>query len=65
MANWTKIIIGSCDSSMHQGYRALPITYKNQRLYFRGAANTRAHLRWIQQTFPLFRQATSVVVAGS
>jgi hypothetical protein len=65
MANWTKIIIGSCDSSMHQGNRDFPITYKGQNLYFRGAVNTRAHLKWINQTFPLFRLSTHVVLAGS
>jgi hypothetical protein len=65
MANWTKIIIGSCDSSVHQGYRNLPITYKGQKIYFRGSANTRAHLRWINQTFPFFKQALQMVVAGS
>jgi hypothetical protein len=50
---------------MHQGNRDFPITYKGQNLYFRGAVNTRAHLKWINQTFPLFRLSTHVVLAGS
>ena len=43
----------------------MPITYKGQKIYSRGSANTRAHLRWINQTFPYFRQALQIVVAGS
>lgn len=65
MANWNKIVLVSCDGSLHQGFRASPVTYKNQKLYFRGAANTRAHLQWIMNQFPNFVVANQVIVSGS
>lgn len=41
-ANWTKIVIMYCDGSFHQGNNLNPITYKDTKLYFRGAVNTRS-----------------------
>ena len=63
-ANWTKIIIGYCDGSLHQGNRKNPISYKGTNLYFRGAVNTRANIKWIQQHYDL-HSAQQVVVSGT
>ena len=46
-AEWTKLLVGYCDGSLHQGYREAPIIYKNTSLYFRGAANSRALFTWL------------------
>jgi hypothetical protein len=46
-ANWTKIIFGYCDGSLHQGYTKAPLKYKDATLYFRGAAITRSHFKWL------------------
>lgn len=29
-ANWTKVVVGYCDGSLHQGHRKTPISYKGQ-----------------------------------
>ena len=63
-STWTKIIFGYCDGSLHQGNRHNPISYKGKNLYFRGAVNTRANLKWIQNHYDL-RNAAQVVVTGS
>lgn len=63
-ANWTKIIVGYCDGSLHQGNRRNPISYKGTNLYFRGAVNTRANIKWIEQHYDL-RNAQQVVVSGT
>ena len=63
-ANWTKVIFGYCDGSLHQGTRWNPISYKGTNLYFRGAVNTRANLKWIQQHYDL-HNAQQVVVTGT
>jgi hypothetical protein len=47
-ATWTKVIFPYCDGSLHQGFRATPISYKGKDLYFRGAAIVRAHLKWLE-----------------
>ncbi len=46
-ANWTKIIFGYCDGSLHQGSTKAPLKYKDTQLYFRGANITRAHFKWL------------------
>jgi hypothetical protein len=64
-ANWTKIIIGYCDGSLHQGYRKEPISYKGEKLYFRGSLITRSHFKWIMNRYPQFKNADQVIVTGS
>jgi hypothetical protein len=63
-SSWNKIIIGYCDGSLHQGYRKVPISYKGEKLYFRGAVNTRSHFKWIMNKFPLFKNSNQIVVTG-
>ena len=62
-ANWTKLIFAYCDGSLHQGYRKEPINYKGVNLYFRGAAITRAHFKWLLQ-YHNFANAKEVVITG-
>lgn len=64
-ANYTKIIFGYCDGSLHQGLRTNPISYKGTTLYFRGAANTRANFQWIMNKYPTFKSAQQIIVTGS
>lgn len=64
-ANWTKIVFGYCDGSLHQGYRKVEISYRGEKLYFRGAAITRSHFKWIDQRYPTFKNADQVVITGS
>jgi len=52
-ATWTKVIIMYCDGAQHQGHNDDPIAYKDALLYFRGADNTRSHLKWLQQKYQI------------
>lgn len=63
-SSWTKIVIMYCDGAFHQGNNKSPIQYKDTKLYFRGAANTRSHLKWAESKYSLSK-ADKVVVSGS
>lgn len=63
-ANWTKIVIMYCDGSFHQGNNKSPIQYKDSQLYFRGAVNTRSHIKWADNKYNL-SQAERIIVSGS
>ena len=62
-AEWTKIVVGYCDGSLHQGYRINPISYKNTSLYFRGASNTRAVFSWLIKN-KNYANAEKVIISG-
>lgn len=62
-ANWTKIVLGYCDGALHQGNNPSPVSYKDTKLYFRGAAITRSHFDWINTKFP-FAQAQKIILTG-
>lgn len=64
-ANWTKIVLGYCDGSFHQGYRKDPISYRGDKLYFRGSLITKSHFTWIANKYPSFKNANQVIVTGS
>ena len=64
-AEWTKVVVGYCDGSLHQGYREAPIQYKRTSLYFRGAANTRALFTWLEKNADLANADKLVVSGGS
>jgi O-palmitoleoyl-L-serine hydrolase len=63
-ANWTKIVIMYCDGAFHQGNNKSPIKYKDTQLYFRGAVNTRSHIKWADSRYKL-ADAERIVVSGS
>jgi hypothetical protein len=63
-SNWTKAVFMYCDGAFHQGNAKDPIRYKDSQLYFRGAVNTRAHLKYIDNIFK-FAEAKKVVLSGS
>jgi hypothetical protein len=63
-ADWTKIIILYCDGSFHQGMTKDPYSYKDTKLYFRGAVNTRSHFQYIHNRFNL-SNAERVVLSGT
>jgi len=63
-ATWTKVLIMYCDGSMHQGSNSDSFRYKDSELFFRGAVNTRAHLKYLLQDYNL-AAATNVVLTGS
>jgi hypothetical protein len=63
-ANWTKIVIMYCDGSFHQGNNKNSIKYKDTELYFRGALNTRSHIKWAHDKYDLTK-ASKIVVSGS
>lgn len=63
-ANWTKVIMLYCDGAFHQGYVKQPYSYKDTKLYFRGAINTRAHFQYIHHLYNL-SNAEKVVLSGS
>lgn len=63
-AGWTKVIIEYCDGSIHQGYNANGVRYKDAELFFRGAMNTRSHFTYLQSKYNL-KDATSLVLTGS
>ena len=63
-ANWTKAVFMYSDGAFHQGNAKDPIRYKDSQLYFRGAVNTRAHLKYIDNIFK-FAEAKKVVLSGS
>ena len=63
-ANWTKIIFGYCDGSLHQGYNKNPISYQDSKLYFRGTRNTEQNIKWAHQKYNL-TQADRILVTGS
>ena len=53
-----------CDGAFHQGNSKDPIRYKDTQLYFRGAVNTRAHIKYLDSRFKL-ASAKKVVLTGS
>lgn len=53
-----------CDGAFHQGNNKSPIQYKDTQLYFRGAVNTRSHLKWAESKYSLSK-AEKVIVSGS
>jgi hypothetical protein len=53
-----------CDGAFHQGNNKSPINYKDRQLYFRGAVNTRSHIKWANSKYNL-AQAERIVVSGS
>ena len=53
-----------CDGSFHQGNNKNSIKYKNRELFFRGALNTRSHIKWAHQKYNL-TQASQIIVSGS
>jgi hypothetical protein len=63
-ANWTKIVIMYCDGAFHQGNNKSPIQYKDAQLYFRGAINTRSHIKWADNKYNLSK-GERIVVSGS
>ncbi len=50
-ATWSKFIFAYCDGSFHQGNRVAPVSYKDAKLYFRGADITRAHIKYMIQKY--------------
>jgi hypothetical protein len=62
-ANWTKFFIPYCDGSLHQGYAKEPVKYKDAELYFRGAAITRSHIKWVDSKYGL-KTASKVLLTG-
>jgi len=53
-----------CDGAFHQGNNLNPISYKDAKLYFRGAVNTRSHFKWADSQYNL-SAASKVVLTGS
>ncbi len=53
-----------CDGAFHQGYNKNAIQYKDAQLYFRGAANTRSHIKWANNKYDLSK-AQRIIVSGS
>lgn len=53
-----------CDGAFHQGNNKSPIQYKDAQLYFRGAINTRSHIKWAGNKYKL-AQADRIIVSGS
>jgi hypothetical protein len=58
------MVIMYCDGSFHQGNNKSPIQYKDAQLYFRGAVNTRSHIKWANNKYNL-SQAERIIVSGS
>lgn len=46
-ASWTKVLVMYCDGSLHQGSNSQGVSYKDAVLYFRGADNTRSHIKYL------------------
>ena len=63
-ATWTKVMVGYCDGSLHQGFRKNPISYKGVDLYFRGAALTRSHFKWLLKEHGM-ADASKILISGS
>lgn len=63
-SNWTKAVFLYCDGAFHQGYSKNPIKYKDTSLYFRGAAITRSHFKYLDSQYS-FKNAKKVVLTGS
>lgn len=53
-----------CDGAFHQGNNVNPIQYKDTKLYFRGAVNTRSHFKWTDLHYNL-SAAEKIVLTGS
>jgi len=64
-AEWTKVAVLYCDGLTYQGNRKDPYDYKNTQLYFRGAVNTRAHIKWIDQQFNIQNSSKILLMGGS
>lgn len=54
-----------CDGSLHQGLTRAPLQYKDALLYFRGAAITRSHFKYINATYGLADAKAVVLTGGS
>lgn len=63
-ATWTKVLIAYCDGGQHQGYVADPISYKDIKLFMRGSVNTRAHFKWLLNSYKL-NKASKVLLTGA
>ncbi len=61
--DWTKIYVMYCDGSEYTGSRAVPISYKDKQLYFRGYNNTLEQFRYLDQQFD-FYNGDSIVITG-
>lgn len=53
-----------CDGAFHQGNNLNGIQYKDTKLFFRGAVNTRSHFKWANSKFD-FESAEKIVLTGS
>jgi hypothetical protein len=62
---WTKVIIKSCDGTGFQGYRASPVVFKRDKIYFRGHNNTLEAFKWLNTTLGLYNKFTDIVLTGS
>ncbi len=62
--NWTRVFVPYCDGSLHQGFKSSAISYKGEKLYFRGENNTRAHFDYLEKKINFFN-ASKIVVAGT
>ncbi len=61
--NWTKVFLNYCDGSLHQGDNEAPISYKDTKLYFRGARIVRSHFKWLINTYQM-DNATKIIISG-
>ena len=53
-----------CDGVFLQGNNKQAVEFQGSKLYFRGAVNMRAHLKWINEEYN-FAAASKIVFAGS
>ena len=53
-----------CDGSIHQGHVDKPISFKDSTLYFRGADNTRSHIKWMINKYQI-NKAEKVLFTGA
>lgn len=60
----TKVFLKYCDGAGHQGVRQAPLSYKGEKLYFRGHNITVAQLDDLERTIGLFSKATDIIVSG-
>ena len=51
-----------CDGSFFQGYNKDPVDHNGTKLYFRGSANMRSNLKWIDLKYDL-NKAEKIVFA--
>lgn len=63
-ASWTKVVVRYCDGAQHQGNSKSPISYKDTKLYFRGAVNVRSHFQWLLDTYQI-NKAEKILFTGA